>query len=95
MDKFVELTRVGKHFETRKGRFVALREVGPVVPLEETGMLLVGGHDDVREVLANPDIYSSGVDAVSIGQVRPLLPLQIDPPDHKSYRKLLDRTADD
>ena len=27
MDKFVELTRVGKHFETRKGRFVALREV--------------------------------------------------------------------
>jgi nitrate/nitrite transport system ATP-binding protein len=27
MDKFVELTRVGKHFETRKGRFVALRDV--------------------------------------------------------------------
>ena len=27
MDKFVELTRVGKHFDTRKGRFLALRDV--------------------------------------------------------------------
>ena len=70
--------------------FKMLRDVGPVVPLEEQGMLIVGGHDDVREVLANPGIFSSGVDAVSIGQVRPLLPLQIDPPDHKNYRKLLD-----
>lgn len=70
--------------------FAALREVGPVVPLEETGMLVVGGHDDVRAVLAGPETFSSRVDAVSIGQVRPLLPLQIDPPKHKSYRKLLD-----
>jgi cytochrome P450 len=70
--------------------FKLLREVGPVVDLEETGMLIVGGHDDVREVLANPQVFSSGVDAVSIGQVRPLLPLQVDPPEHKNYRKLLD-----
>ncbi|MCU1353764.1 MAG: cytochrome [Acidimicrobiales bacterium] len=67
-----------------------LRDVGPVVPLEDMGMLIVGGHDDVREVLANPGIFSSGVEAVSIGQVRPLVPLQIDPPEHKNYRKLLD-----
>jgi cytochrome P450 len=70
--------------------FQALREVGPVVPLEELGYQIVGGHDDVRHILANPQIFSSGVEAVSIGQVRPLLPLQIDPPEHKNYRKLLD-----
>jgi cytochrome P450 len=27
---------------------------------------------------------------VQIGQIRPLIPLQIDPPDHKNFRKLLD-----
>jgi cytochrome P450 len=70
--------------------FKMLRDVGPVVDLEDTGMLIVGGNDDVRAVLANPGVFSSGVEAVSIGQVRPLLPLQIDPPEHKSYRKLLD-----
>ena len=70
--------------------FKLLRDASPVVPLADLGMLIVGGHDDVREVLANPGVFSSGVEAVAIGQVRPLLPLQIDPPEHKSYRKLLD-----
>jgi cytochrome P450 len=70
--------------------FKLLRDASPVVPLADLGMLIVGGHDDVRDVLANPGVFSSGVEAVSIGQVRPLLPLQVDPPVHKSYRKLLD-----
>jgi cytochrome P450 len=30
------------------------------------------------------------VDAVDIGQIRPLIPLQIDPPQHKYFRRLLD-----
>ncbi|HEY4375876.1 MAG TPA: hypothetical protein VGM93_01915, partial [Acidimicrobiales bacterium] len=73
--------------------FKLLREAGAVVDIsgeDEEGMLIVGNHDDVRYVLATPEIFSSGVEAVSIGQVRPLLPLQVDPPEHKSYRKLLD-----
>ncbi len=45
---------------------------------------------DVRAVLRNPAVFSSNADAVQIGQVRPLIPLQIDPPDHTKYRKLLD-----
>lgn len=44
----------------------------------------------VREVLRDPAVFSSQYDAVQIGQVRPLIPLQIDPPDHTKYRKLLD-----
>lgn len=68
-----------------------LRDAGPAVDLgEEAGMVLVGRDAEVRHVLQHPDVFSSGFDAVAIGQVRPLIPLQIDPPEHRNYRKLLD-----
>lgn len=67
-----------------------LRMAGPAVDLGEDSMTIVGNDEDVRYVLQHPDIFSSGIDAVAIGQVRPLIPLQIDPPKHKDYRKLLD-----
>jgi cytochrome P450 len=70
--------------------FKLLRDAGPVIHMEEMEMHLVGSDAEVREVLHHPEIYSSGVDAVHIGQVRPLIPLQIDPPQHKNFRKLLD-----
>ena len=53
-------------------------------------MVIVGGDAEVRHVLQHPEVFSSGIDAVAIGQVRPLIPLQIDPPHHQNYRKLLD-----
>jgi len=74
-----------------------LRDSGPVVTV--SGVIpsranadahLVGRHADVVTVLRSPDVFSSRFDAVHIGQVRPLIPLQIDPPDHAKYRKLLD-----
>jgi cytochrome P450 len=71
--------------------FKLLRDAGPVVDMgRDSGMVLVGGDEDVRHVLGHPEIFSSGIDAVAIGQVRPLIPLQIDPPHHRNYRKLLD-----
>lgn len=71
--------------------FKLLRDAGPVIDMgEEMGMMIVGGDAEVRHVLQHPDVFSSGVDAVHIGQVRPLIPLQIDPPHHRNYRKLLD-----
>lgn len=80
--------------------FKALRDAGPAVDLGAAeggpdsgsgdGMVIVGGDAEVRHVLAHPEVFSSGIDAVAIGQVRPLIPLQIDPPDHKHYRRLLD-----
>lgn len=71
--------------------FKLLREAGPVVDLgSETGRMMVGGDAEVRHVLQHPEVFSSGIAAVSIGQVRPLIPLQIDPPRHRNYRKLLD-----
>jgi cytochrome P450 len=70
--------------------FTQLRQAGPIVDTGEGGYVLVVGDAEVRHVLQHPDLFSSGIDAVSIGQVRPLIPLQIDPPDHRKYRKLLD-----
>ena len=72
--------------------FSMLRDTAPVIELGEDmgGMVIVGRDEDVRHVLGHPDVFSSGVDAVHIGQVRPLIPLQIDPPHHKNFRKLLD-----
>ncbi len=72
-----------------------LRDAGPAVDmgggaLGADGMVIVGGDAEVRDVLHRPEVFSSGIDAVAIGQVRPLIPLQIDPPDHRNYRKLLD-----
>lgn len=71
--------------------FKMLRDAGPAVDMgDELGMVVVGGDTEVRHVLQHPEVFSSGIDAVAIGQVRPLIPLQIDPPDHRNYRKLLD-----
>ncbi len=71
--------------------FKMLRDAGPAIDMgEEVGMVIVGGDADVRHVLQHPEIFSSGIDAVAIGQIRPLIPLQIDPPRHRDFRKLLD-----
>lgn len=70
--------------------FKMLRDLSPVVHMEDVGMHIVGTEAEVREVLHNTEVFSSGFDAVAIGQVRPLIPLQIDPPEHRNFRKLLD-----
>ncbi|MGI9601978.1 MAG: cytochrome P450, partial [Acidimicrobiales bacterium] len=69
-----------------------VRDTMPVmdVEMEDRTMKVVSRHEDVVRVLRDPETFSSGVDAVEIGQIRPLIPLQIDPPDHAKYRKLLD-----
>ncbi len=69
-----------------------MRDLAPVVNVNRNNMntTVVAKHDDVLTVLRTPEIFSSSADAVHIGQIRPLIPLQIDPPDHNKYRKLLD-----
>jgi cytochrome P450 len=63
-----------------------IREMG-VVPGD---MTLITRHEDVVWALRSPDVFSSSMDAIDIGNVRPLIPLQIDPPDHVKFRRLLD-----
>ena len=73
--------------------YQAMRDLAPVVEMPDDAPMsgvIVGLHEDVTHVLRTPELFSSGFDAVQIGQVRPLIPLQIDPPEHSKYRKLLD-----
>jgi len=40
-------------------------------------------------VLRNPELFSS-VDAIELGAERPVVPLQVDPPAHHAYRRIID-----
>ena len=64
-----------------------MRDMGVV---EAAEMMLITRHEDVVWALRHPDLFSSGSDAIDIGNIRPLIPLQIDPPDHVKFRRLLD-----
>ncbi len=44
----------------------------------------------VDYVLHHPELFSSGPDAGFLGSPTGLIPLQVDPPDHARYRRLLD-----
>jgi cytochrome P450 len=52
--------------------------------------VIVSRYEDVMWALKHPDVFSSAPGAVNIGQADKLIPLQIDPPDHAPYRRLLD-----
>jgi cytochrome P450 len=65
------------------------RSVGAVVPGPFGGTSIMG-RKEVEFALQHPDIFSSAMEAVDLGQSVPLIPLQVDPPEHSKYRKLLD-----
>ena len=69
----------------------ALRATAPVVSLDGMGHVLTT-KEAAMEAFRRPDVFSSAatVDTLAMGSVRPLIPLQIDPPDHMKYRKILD-----
>jgi cytochrome P450 len=49
----------------------------------------ISSYRDIEHALRHPEVFSSSADALSIGQEQPLIPLQVDPPLHTSYRRLL------
>lgn len=65
------------------------RSVGTVVPGPFGGSTIMG-RAEVEFALQHPEIFSSAMEAVNLGQSVPLIPLQVDPPEHSKYRKLLD-----
>jgi cytochrome P450 len=69
--------------------FKSLRDECPVMAIEGTGVVLTR-KAEIDEVLRHPEIFTSNMDAVDLKNARPMIPLQIDPPEHKKYRKLLD-----
>ncbi|MBI2170098.1 MAG: cytochrome P450 [Actinobacteria bacterium] len=76
--------------------FAELRKGSPVLRLPDLqgfgdgGVVILSRYEDVHFALRHPEVFSSTEAAVDIGQDRPLIPLQVDPPDHAGYRRLLD-----
>jgi cytochrome P450 len=66
-----------------------LHESSPVFRLDGVGVI-VTTRAGVDQVLRDPTVFSSSTSAHDLKTERPLIPLQIDPPDHRKYRKLLD-----
>ena len=61
----------------------------PIFRLDGVGVI-VASRAGVEALMRDPETFSSGVTAHDLKAKRPLIPLQIDPPDHRKYRKLLD-----
>jgi cytochrome P450 len=51
---------------------------------------LLTHRSDVEAALRKPAVFTSGPEAVQLGNIRPLIPLSVDPPKHVKYRRILD-----
>ncbi len=68
--------------------YKALRESAPVFRSPQAVVLT--RLSDIEMALKHTELFSSNMDAVDLGNLRPLIPLQIDPPEHAKYRRILD-----
>ncbi len=67
-----------------------LRERCPVGKPIPGGSVCIARYDDVLFALRHPEIFSAVMPAGLIGNIRPLIPLNVDPPEQIKYRKFLD-----
>src|SRR5579884_3020071 len=68
-------------------RYKVLIEQGLTQPMEGIAQSFSRANTDY--VLRHHELFSSRVE-MNLGNVRPLIPLNVDPPKHSKYRKLLD-----
>src|ERR1700744_277899 len=68
--------------------YKALRETTPVFRAPQAGVL--SRLADIEMALKHTELFSSNMDAVGLGNIRPLTPLQLAPPDHAKSRRILD-----
>src|SRR5579884_904946 len=64
-----------------------IEQGGLLCPMD--GMALSFRRENSEFILRNHELFSSRVE-MNLGNVRPLIPLNVDPPHHSKYRKLLD-----
>src|SRR5947199_789794 len=68
--------------------YKALRETAPVFRSPQT--VVLSRLADIEMALKHTELFSSNMDAVDLGNIRPMIPLQVDPPEHAKYRRILD-----
>src|ERR1700683_5477414 len=74
--------------ESPQPRYAQMRAHRPLLRVE--GAVQTTTRAALDTALRNAEVYSSGMEGAPLGTERPLIPLQIDPPEHRKYRKLLD-----
>ena len=82
-----------RHADAPQPMYEMLRAAGAVLRgrgHEGVPNVYVTRYEEAMWALRHPEVFSSAPEAVSIGQDQPLIPLQIDPPDHAKYRRFLD-----
>jgi cytochrome P450 len=85
---YVDQSAVG--LEEPQPMYKMLRESSPVFRPGPQGPVVLSRLADIEMALKRTDLFSSNMDAVDLGNVRPLIPLQVDPPEHAKYRRILD-----
>src|SRR6516164_10736556 len=83
---FVDQTLMG--LAEPQPMYKAMRESNPV--FRSPSSVVLTRLADIELALKHTELFSSNMDAVDLGNVRPLIPLQIDPPEHAKYRRILD-----
>jgi len=68
--------------------YKAMRESTPV--LRTPQVVVLSRLADIEMALKRTEVFSSNMDAVDLGNIRPMIPLQVDPPEHAKYRRILD-----
>ena len=79
---------VADHPHAMYGR---LRDECPVSRTRSEGqspLVLISRYNDVLWALRHPEVFSSAGGTVSLGE-QPLIPVEVDPPRHTAYRRLL------
>ena len=71
-----------------------MRETNPVMRLpdmygSERTNVFIAKHGDIEHVLRNPELFSSDFLPPEVAPF-PMIPENVDPPEHKKYRRLLD-----
>lgn len=69
--------------------YAGMRSGGPARRAHDTAVI-VTTRSAVDDVLRHPEDFSSVMPLGRLGNVRSLIPIEVDPPDQKKFRKLLD-----
>jgi len=68
-------------------RYAKMVAEGVVMPMP--GMAVPASREAVDTVLRHHEVFTSEF-GIDLGNIRPLIPLSVDPPSHSKYRKILD-----
>lgn len=66
-----------------------MRSTAPAIRVEGSG-IVVTTREAMTEVFRHPEIYSSQLPSGHFGNTRPLIPIELDPPEQRRFRKILD-----